>query len=141
MDNNTVATKETRDTGVDFDYPKPTSIIKFLAELTHTKNGIILDFFAGSGTTGQAVLELNKEDGGNRHFILCTNNENNICEDVTYQRIKTVMTGIRQDGSKYSEGIPSDLKYYRTDFIPKKNDNLANDLIAHIDEMVWYKKS
>ena len=133
---NTVATKETRDTGVDFDYPKPTSIIKFLAELTHTKNGIILDFFAGSGTTGQAVLELNKEDGGNRHFILCTNNENSICENVTYQRIKTVMTGIRQDGSKYSEGIPADLKYYRTDFIPKRNDNLANDLIAHIDEMI-----
>lgn len=133
---NTVATKETRDTGVDFDYPKPTSIIKFLAELTHTKNGIILDFFAGSGTTGQAVLELNKEDGGNRHFILCTNNENGICENVTYQRVKAVMTGIRQDGSKYSDGIPADLKYYRTDFIPKKNDNLANDLIAHIDEMI-----
>ncbi|MBK6723203.1 MAG: hypothetical protein IPG58_07950 [Acidobacteria bacterium] len=48
----------------------------------------ILDFFAGSGTTGQAVLELNKSDGGSRRFILCTNNENGVAENVCYERIK-----------------------------------------------------
>ena len=55
--------------------PKPTLLIKTLIQLASNKNSIILDFFAGSGTTGQAVMELNKEDGGNRKFILCTNNE------------------------------------------------------------------
>lgn len=95
-----------------------------------------MDFFAGSGTTAQAVLEQNKEDGGNRRFILCTNNENNICENVTYQRIKTVITGYRQDGSIYSNGIPSNLKYYVTDFVEKDSENLVDDLMEHITEMI-----
>ena len=123
-----------------FDYPKPVQLIKDLvsgATFFKKKNApIVLDFFAGSGTTGQAVLELNKEDGGNRHFILCTNNENGICDGVTYPRLQTVITGLRSDGSKYSDGIPADLKYYHTDFILKKSENLAADLIAHIDEMI-----
>ena len=55
--------------------------------------------------------------GGNRQFILCTNNENNICEDITYQRIKTVITGKRKDESKYSEGIRANLKYYKCTYI------------------------
>lgn len=119
-----------------FDFPKPSLLIRQLLEIIRNKDVEVLDFFAGSGTTGQAVLELNKDDGGNRHFILCTNNENNICDDVTYPRIKTIITGERKDGKKYSDGVPANLKYYHTDFIPKKNDNLANDLIAHIDEMI-----
>jgi len=118
-----------------FNNPKPVELIKFLVHLSKT-NKTTLDFFAGSGTTGQAVLELNKEDGGNRKFILCTNNENNICEGVTYPRLQTVITGIRQDGNKYSDGIPANLKYYKTDYIPKKSDNLSADLIKHIDEMI-----
>lgn len=76
-----------------FDFPKsPEMILQILKSLSF-KSGIILDFFAGSGTTGHAVLELNKEDGGNRKFILCTNNENNICRDVTYPRIEKVING------------------------------------------------
>lgn len=60
----------------DFSHPKPPSLIKRLIKMgTDKKDAVILDFFAGSGTTGQAVLELNEEDGGNRRFILCTNNE------------------------------------------------------------------
>lgn len=58
-----------------FETPKPTKLIKEIIRVASNKNSIVLDFFAGSGTTGQAVLELNKEDGGNRKFILCTNNE------------------------------------------------------------------
>ena len=77
----------------DFDYPKPSSLIKYLVSLFPNKDITVLDFFAGSGTTGQAVLELNQEDGGNRQFILCTNNENNICEEVTYERLKRVING------------------------------------------------
>ncbi len=78
-----------------FNYPKSLYAVEdCIRAVVHDKdNSIILDFFAGSGTTGHAVLNLNKEDGGNRQFILCTNNENNICEDVTYPRIKNIIEG------------------------------------------------
>lgn len=112
-----------------FQNPKPIELIQFL--LKHTKSHIILDFFAGSGTTAQAVLELNKKDGGNRKYILCTDNENNICEKVTYQRCKTVITGKRKDGSEYSNGILSNLKYYKTSFIPKREDGTLNEKLLH----------
>ena len=120
-----------------FTYAKPSYLIKRAMEMIDfSKNSIVLDFFAGSGTTAQAVLELNKEDGGQRKFILCTNNENNICEEITYQRIKTVITGKRQDGSEYSEGIPANLKYYHTDFVPKNEEYLADSLLNHVTEMI-----
>lgn len=119
-----------------FDYPKPLNLIKYLLKVHSNSKGLILDFFAGSGTTGQAVLELNKEDGGNRHFILCTNNENKICEEVTYQRLKTVITGKRADGSEYSDGIPANLMYYKTDFVAKDSDELSDELLEHIVEMI-----
>lgn len=119
-----------------FSNPKNVSYIKLLISLLEDKDITVLDFFAGSGTTAQAVLELNKEDGGQRKFILCTNNENNICEEITYQRIKTVITGKRQDGSEYSEGIPANLKYYHTDFVPKSEEYLADSLLNHVTEMI-----
>lgn len=125
--------------GKVFDYPKPTMLIKNIIKSTDYKNSIILDFFAGSGTTAQAVLELNKEDSGNRHFILCTNNENKICENITYQRIKTVITGIRKDNSKYSDGIPTNLKYYKCTYIPRintENENLHNNLLINIKNLI-----
>ena len=95
-----------------------------------------MDFFAGSGTTGQAVMDLNKQDGGYRKFILCTNNENNICEEVTYQRIKTVITGKRVDGTEYSEGRKANLKYYKTDFVDKESEEIYDDLLEHTKEMI-----
>lgn len=103
----------------------------------------ILDFFAGSGTTGQAVLELNNEDGGNRRFILCTNNENNICDSVTYPRLKTVITGIRQDGSKYSEGIPANLYYFKTDFVndSPNTDQAKYNLVSQLDPLLCVQES
>jgi len=125
--------------GKVFDYPKPTMLIKNIIKSTDYKNSIILDFFAGSGTTAQAVLELNKEDSGNRHFILCTNNENKICENITYQRIKTVITGIRKDNSKYTDGIPTNLKYYKCIYIPRintENENLHNNLLINIKNLI-----
>ena len=121
-----------------FSYPKPVGLIKYLIEIATVRNSeaLILDFFAGSGTTAQAVLELNQVDNGNRKFILCTNNENRICEDITYPRIKTVITGKRMDESVYSEGIPANLKYYRTDFVSKDSDDVSSELLKHITEMV-----
>lgn len=73
-----------------FNNTKPVSLIEYLLSFTTSKsnNSTILDFFAGSGTTGHAVMELNREDGGNRKYILVTNNENNICEEVCYERLK-----------------------------------------------------
>lgn len=119
-----------------FDFPKPVNLIKQLLNQTTTENSIVLDFFAGSGTTAQSVLELNAEDDGSRSFILCTNNENELCESVTYPRIKTIITGMRGDGSKYSEGIPANLKYYRTDFVSKDEEDLSDALLDHIAEMI-----
>jgi adenine-specific DNA-methyltransferase len=119
-----------------FNYPKPSRLIEKLLCSVRMKDAIVLDFFAGSGTTAQAVLELNQEDGGNRHFILCTNNENDICENVTYPRVKTVITGIRPDGSKYSDGIPANLKYYKTDFVARNEEYLSDALLQHIAEMI-----
>jgi len=74
-----------------FNNPKPISLIKILINCVPDKNAIVLDFFAGSGTTGHATIDLNKIDNGKRKFILCNNNENNICEEITYKRIKKVL--------------------------------------------------
>lgn len=98
---------------LNFSYPKRVDFIKYLLSIFHKDNAIVLDFFAGSGTTGHAVLELNKEDGGNRQFILCTNNENNICEEVTYQRLNKVINGYTTSKGKDIEGVPANLKYYK----------------------------
>ena len=118
------------------DFPKPTELLIELLEQTTQKESIILDFFAGSGTTAQATLSLNQKDGGNRTFIICTNDENSICENVTYPRVKTVITGKRSDGSTYSDGIPANLKYYRTDFVARDEEYLSDALLEHIAEMV-----
>ena len=65
------------------------------------KNITVLDFFAGSGSTGHAVLSLNTEDNGNRRFILCTNNQNGICENITYPRLKNVIYVLKARGVLY----------------------------------------
>lgn len=106
--------------------------------ITDNKTATVLDFFAGSGTTGQAVLELNKEDGGHRQFILCTNNENKIAEEVTYPRVRTVVTGRRKDGSVYSDGIRANLRYFKTEFIEKDEtlDKLRRKLSPVCEDMI-----
>ena len=95
-----------------------------------SKDYTILDFFAGSGTTGHAVMKMNAEDGGNRKFILCTNNENNICKEITYERIKRAIT---------QETYQSSLKYMKVDFEPitdKLYYEYADNLLKHIKELV-----
>lgn len=113
---------------------KPVKMLKELINYHINKNSIVLDFFAGSGSTAQAVLELNNEDNGNRQFILCTNNENNICEDITYKRIKNVITGY----GKYNP-LKSNLKYYKCAYIPRINtekENLHNNLLINIKNLI-----
>ena len=70
--------------------PKPVKMIKELIRAASNKQSVVMDFFAGSGTTGQAVMELNREDGGSRKFILITNDENNICKRVTLPRLQKI---------------------------------------------------
>ena len=119
-----------------FPYPKPLEYIVEILRAITSSNSMVLDFFAGSGTTGEAVISLNKADGGNRRFILCTNNQNEICRTVTYPRMRTVITGEREDGSIFSDGIPANLKYYRTDFVSKDEEYLSDALLEHIAEMI-----
>ena len=118
-----------------FSFPKSVKLLKTLIGQFPSKDCLVLDFFAGSGSTAQAVMELNS-DGGSRRFILCTNNENDICDKVTYPRVRTIITGIRPDGSKYSEGIPGNLKYFRTDFVSKDDEYLSDALLEHFREMI-----
>ncbi len=118
---NEEASSQMKRMGLNFSYPKPVSLIKFLINMTTRdhKAAIILDFFAGSGTTGESVLQLNKEDSGNRKFILVTNNEENICEDVTYPRIQKVMQGFTDIAGNAVEGLGGSLNYLKIKFIKK----------------------
>ena len=121
-----------------FETVKPLSMMEELLFQSTNDDSTILDFFAGSGSTGQAVLELNKEYGGHRKFILCTDNENDICQDITYPRLKTASTGKREVNSKYSDGIPANLMYYKTDFIDDSNntDQAKYSLVEKVDELL-----
>lgn len=103
----------------DFDFPKSLYTVYdcLFAIIGDRPHANVLDFFAGSGTTGHAVLEMNKIDGGNRKFILCTNNENNICEEVTYERLKRVIKGYKNKKEEKISGLTNNLFYYKTDLV------------------------
>jgi len=121
-----------------FDFPKSVILIEDILRLTTDASATVLDFFAGSGTTGHAVLNLNARDGGNRQFILCTNNENKIAEDVTYPRIKKVISGYGA-----TAGIPANLRYFQTDFVERKGSTsqLKIDLTRQCAEMICVKEN
>lgn len=101
-----------------FENPKPLALCKDL--ISHNDSKIILDFFAGSGTTLHATMQLNAEDGGHRKCILVTNNENGICENVTYERNKRVIQGYITPKGEDVPGLTANtLRYYKTDFISR----------------------
>ncbi|MFA5784240.1 MAG: site-specific DNA-methyltransferase, partial [Phycisphaerae bacterium] len=84
-----------------FQYPKsPYAVEQCLRIMTTKRNAVILDFFAGSGTTAQAVMQMNEKDNGNRQCILCTNNENKICDEVTCPRLTRVINGYKFSGKE-----------------------------------------
>jgi adenine-specific DNA-methyltransferase len=108
----------------DFPYPKPLSLIQGLLAQATDADDVVLDFFAGSGTTGHAVLALNAEDGGNRRFILVSSTEatvdqpdKNVCRDICQVRLARVIAGYdyrTKDKLKHVDGIPGDFAYLRT---------------------------
>lgn len=114
-----------------FDTPKPTRLMDRIIHIATEENALILDFFAGSGTLGHAVLKYNATNAGsNRRFILCTNNENNICREVTYERIRRVID---------KEGYAASLKYFKVEYVPidsRMYYEYADELLRHIRELV-----
>ncbi|MEE0699453.1 MAG: site-specific DNA-methyltransferase [Bacilli bacterium] len=118
---------------------KPIDLIKRIISLYPSNDCTVLDFFAGSGTTGHAVISLNNDDFGTRNYILCTNNENDICENITYKRLENVIKGYKNDKGKKYEGLGSNLKYYRCTYIPRINtetENLHNNLLINIKNLI-----
>jgi len=112
----------------NFDYPKSVYSVLDCIDIFLPKDGLVLDFFAGSGTTGHAAMLLNDADGGNRHFILCTNNENRIAETVTYPRVKNCIVGYKEGKTKIKFG--GNLKYYRTSFVPAEPSDENKELLT-----------
>jgi len=128
-----------------FDFPKPVELIQQLVQQCTQSDSTVLDFFAGSGTTLHAVMQLNKEDGGRRQCILVTNNENNICREVTYERNKRVIEGYTTPKGVQVEGLRENkLRYYRTHLLPRERTNrnmrrlvtASTDLLC-IKESLW----
>ncbi len=128
-----------------FPFPKSLYNVKecIKATLPSSKNSIILDFFAGSGTTLHAVLELNNEDGGHRQTILCTDNENNICTDVCYPRAKNVITGyIGIKNKKKYPGLGGNLQYFKTIFVEAApTDRNKKKLVENSTDMLCLKEN
>lgn len=122
-----------------FDNPKPQKVLQRVLDFASDKTSTILDFFAGSGTTLHATMQLNAEDGGHRQCILVANNENNICEEITYERSKRVINGYTTPKGEEVPGLTkNNLRYYRTGFVGRSRSmqnmrklvNLATDMLC-----------
>lgn len=122
-----------------FKTPKPTKFINRILTLASSKDSVILDFFAGSGTTLHSVMMTNKLDGGRRQCILVQSSEGNICESFTYERNKRVIFG----GANTSlAGLPANrLRYYRTDFISRdRTQQNMRDLVNASTDLLCIKE-
>ena len=127
-----------------FNNPKPVELLTEILSFSLGKSSTILDFFAGSGSSLHSIIELNKEDGGNRQCILVTNNENNICEEVTYERNKRVIQGYTNAKGTAVEGLGNNnLRYYKSAFVgrgasiknKKEITQLATELLCIKEDM------
>lgn len=133
-----------------FNNPKPSELIKYLINFNPNKNARVLDFFAGSGTTGHAVLELNREDGGFRTYTLVTNNENNIGSNVTYERLYRINNGKGTKGEtdfkwlEKNDPYKQNLNVYNIEYFDTSIDKIEKDesddvslkLLKKLDELL-----
>ena len=118
---------------------KPIDLLKRIIALYPGDEITVLDFFAGSGSTGHAVIAQNVEDGGHRQFILCTNNQNNICREKTYIRLSNVIKGYITENGKIFSPMPASLKYYKVDYVPISERlyyEYADEILCHNRELV-----
>lgn len=130
----------------EFDYPKPTSLIKYLVKIINNSSATVLDFFSGSGTTGQAVMELNAEDGGNRKFILVQlpeaveSKEYKTIDEIGRKRIELSAQKIKKEHPKYTgdlgfkhytvKEVDADTIANMEEFDPNKNVVNIGDVIT-----------
>ncbi|WP_435129167.1 DNA methyltransferase [Mycoplasma sp. 6243] len=137
---NIFSNNEVKDIGIEFNYPKPSKLIKYLTNIHPNQNARILDFFAGSGTTGHAVLDLNREDGGNRTYTLVTNNQNEIAKSVNYERLYRINKGNSTDNQTFewinkNKPYKTNLNVYDIEYIDvspdtkDETDNIIKKLI------------
>lgn len=135
--------KEIFNNKTPFSNPKPIGLIKYLLKTLKCEDSTILDFFAGSGTTLHATMQLNAEDGGHRQCILVTNNENNICEEVTYERNKRVIEGYTTPKGEQVAGLNhNNLRYYKLDFNPRKQSHQDNrELFYGLKDLLCIKEN
>lgn len=118
---------------MDLNFTKPTSAAKYFLSSIHPNPKTILDFFAGSGTTLHATMALNAEDGGNRQCILVTNNENNICEEVTYERNKKVIQGYTNAKGVAVAGLENNnLRYFKSDDVSRDQTLKNKKELTHL---------
>lgn len=125
---------------IKFDNPKPISMLDYLMEVSTNKDSIILDSFAGSGTTAHAVLDLNKQDGGNRKFILVEMMD--YADTITAERVKRVIDGYGE-GNKAVEGLGGDFSYYELGAPLFKEDKNLNEEVGEeeIRKYVYYMET
>lgn len=145
-----------------FPFPKDHGVLMRWIRAVAPQNAVVVDFFAGSGSTAEAVIRLNGEDGGNRQAILVTNNELGKDEDkklraqgylpgsseyeafgvfhhVTKPRIKTVLTGVREDGSKFSDGIPGQSAVFLELTYEDRNDVEFGRVFERVSPLLWIR--
>ncbi len=154
---NRTATNELRemfDGNKVFSHPKPIALIKHLVSMPHTVNPVVLDFFAGSGTTGHAVAQLNAADGGERQCILVTNDEGEfkdsagellsggICTNVTYPRLRKVMEGYTTSKGESVAGVGENLTFFNTEFVEDRAlERHRRELSARSAEMLCLREA
>jgi adenine-specific DNA-methyltransferase len=128
---------------LDFEFAKPLWVAKYIIKSVHPSPRIVLDFFAGSGTTGHAVLELNNDDDvQGMQFILCTDNENEICADICYPRLKKVIKGYSDKDQNPVPALPANLKYYKTSFVEASpTDKNKHLLVQNSTELLCLREN
>jgi adenine-specific DNA-methyltransferase len=125
-----------------FNFPKSVHLIADIIKIMTKNDSIILDFFVGSGTTGHSVLQVNREDGGNRKFIGITNNEGQICEEVTFPRLKKVIEGYENNSGVKIDGLGGNLHYFKTNLIEKSSnaDEMKMRLSENCVDLLCFKE-